>query len=264
MNNTHKEQIIIAGPCAAESREQVQTTVTNAKAAGISIARMNLWKPRTRPGFEGVGEQGLPWTREAAEQGITPAMEVILPKHLELLMEEILVHVPHATLLVWIGSRNQNHIVHRELGRLIAGESRVSLMVKNQPWRDEGHWNGIIEHVLDGGATINQLLLCHRGFTPWDKSQTPMRNVPDLEMAEQLRNELGIPMIMDPSHIGGSKEFVKKLAIQFARLPWVDGQMIEVHPNPEHAKTDAKQQLTWSDLVELLPLLAPLQRQEKP
>ena len=255
MNNTHKENIIIVGPCAAESREQVQATVRNAKAADISIVRMNLWKPRTRPGFEGVGEQGLPWIQEAAEQGITPAMEVMLPEHLELLMEHVLVRIPHATLLVWIGSRNQNHVVHRELGRLIASEPRVSLMVKNQPWRDEGHWKGIVEHVLDGGATLGQLLLCHRGFTPWDKNQTPMRNIPDLEMAEHLRNEFGIPMVMDPSHVGGSRELVKKLAKQFAQLPWVGGQMIEVHPNPEHAKTDAKQQLTWEDLRELLPLI---------
>lgn len=252
MNRNRLEKQIIVGPCALESREHAQETIRNAQALGIQTIRMNLWKPRTRPGFEGVGKHGLPWVKEAAEQGMTPAMEVITAEHAELVMNAVLRH-PHTTLLLWIGSRNQNHLVQQQIGQAVAGEPRVNLMLKNQPWKDETHWKGIVEHVIHGGADPSQLLLCHRGFAP--QSETSLRNAPDLAMAERMRNELNLPMILDPSHIGGKKDLVIKLAQEFAHLPWVDGQIIEVHPNPNEAKTDAKQQLSWEDLAALLPIM---------
>ncbi|MEO8582089.1 MAG: hypothetical protein ABI425_05975 [Patescibacteria group bacterium] len=252
MNGNENAQRIIAGPCSLESEEHAKLTIEGAKNSGINTIRMNLWKPRTKPGFEGMGDNGVPWVREAAEQGLIPALEVIVPEHVDLLMEEVLAKVPHATLLVWIGSRNQNHIVQRDIGRAVAGEDRIELMVKNQPWRDKDHWRGIVEHAIDGGAALRQMLLCHRGFAPWDKSSSETRNILDWEMAADLKNELGIPLIMDPSHIGGKSEKVKELIKQFSLLPGIDGQIIEVHPEPQSALTDAKQQLTWSELNSLI------------
>lgn len=249
--NRH-EQKIIAGPCALESQRHAELTIQGAQDVGISTVRMNLWKPRTKPGFEGVGQAGVPWVHAAAERGLTPAMEVILPHQVDLLMNEVLGKLPHASLLLWIGSRNQNHEVQRDIGRAVAGEPRVQLMVKNQPWRDKDHWRGIVEHVMHGGATAEQLSLCHRGFAPWDKSSSPTRNVADMEMAVALKNELNIPLIMDPSHIAGKREAVKKMASELATNPDVDGQIIEVHPDPTTALTDAQQQLTWAELQMIL------------
>ncbi len=243
-----KEKLIIAGPCALETEEHGRITTSEAQKSGISVVRMNLWKPRTQPGYEGVGEAGLPWVVEAAESGLGVAMEVLNAEQTAWVMEKILGKVPHATLLLWLGSRNQNHLIQKEVGGVIAGEDRVRLMLKNQPWRDEAHWVGMVEHVVSGGAAQDQLLLCHRGHAPQDKKTAPMRNIPDLEMAKKVRAELAIPLILDPSHIGGSVELVKKLAKEYAQEEWIDGQIIEVHPDPKNAKTDAKQQLTWDEL----------------
>lgn len=245
------EKLIIAGPCALETQAHGQITVTEAHQSGISTVRMNLWKPRTQPGYEGAGEAGMPWVIEAAESGLEVAMEVLNAEQADWVMEEVLGKVPHATLLLWLGSRNQNHLIQKEVGAAIAGEDRVRLMLKNQPWRDEAHWKGMVEHVLSGGAHREQLLLCHRGHAPHDKKTAPMRNLPDLEMARKVRDELVLPLILDPSHIGGSVELVKQLAHEYAQQDWIDGQIIEVHPDPKNAKTDAKQQLTWDELREL-------------
>lgn len=252
MKINEKKQTIIAGPCALESRDHAHITMQQAGLLGISILRLNLWKPRTKPGFEGVGEKGIPWIQEAAEQGFTPAMEVITPLQAELLMEEVLAKFAHARLLLWIGSRNQNHLVQREIGQVIAGDPRASLMLKNQPWRDKEHWRGMVEHVKDGGASNDQLLLCHRGFAPWDKAKSQTRNVMDLDMALELKTEVGLPLVLDPSHIAGKKEQVKSLIKKLQTAEDVDGQIIEVHPDPEKAKTDASQQLHWSELGETL------------
>jgi 3-deoxy-D-arabino-heptulosonate 7-phosphate (DAHP) synthase len=215
---------------------------------------MNLWKPRTAPGYEGVGEQGLPWLVEAAQEGLGVALEVITPEQAKLVSEKILSMVPHAHLILWIGSRNQNHLIQRQIAEIVAGQANTQLMLKNQPWRDEAHWKGMVNHALSGGASKDQLLLCHRGHAPWDKKSTQMRNIPDLEMAQNVKNETSLPMILDPSHIGGMVHLVQKLVLKFAKLDWVDGQIIEVHPDPKNAKTDAKQQLTWDELAELLSL----------
>lgn len=246
-----KEKLIIAGPCALETEKHGQITVTEAKNSGITTVRMNLWKPRTQPGYEGVGEAGMPWVIEAAESGLEVAMEVLNAEQADWVMDEVLGNVPHATLLLWLGSRNQNHIIQREVGNAIAGEERVRLMLKNQPWRDEAHWIGMVEHVISGGADKEQLLLCHRGHAPEDKKTAPMRNIPDLEMAKRVKSELALPLILDPSHIGGSVELVKRLASEYSLEDWIDGQIIEVHPDPKNAKTDAKQQLTWDELRDL-------------
>ena len=248
-NNIQK---IIAGPCAVESEKQVEITVQEAKKIGIQMIRGNIWKPRTEPGFEGVGAVGIPWLQAAAQEGLGISLEVILPEHVDLILENIFKVAPHAAIQLWIGSRNQNHLLQREIASRIAGDKRVSLMLKNQPWRDKRHWKGMVEHAKSGGLLEDQLSLCHRGFAPWDAGDTPMRNVPDLHMAKEVKEETGLPIFLDPSHIGGTVHLVKKLVKEFGNKNWIDGQVIEVHPDPKNALTDAKQQLTWQELAELL------------
>jgi 3-deoxy-D-arabino-heptulosonate 7-phosphate (DAHP) synthase len=179
-------------------------------------------------------------------------MEVMLPEHVERLKQEVLAYANDVALLLWIGSRNQNHLVQRQIAAAVKGIDHIKLMIKNQPWREMKHWAGIVSHVQDEGLPKEQLLLCHRGFAPWDKEQSELRNIPDLPMAEQIKSELQLPMILDPSHMGGAVHLVKQLARDFIDCDWVDGLMIEVHPCPEQALTDGQQQLTWEELRSLL------------
>lgn len=245
--------IIIAGPCALESRDIALQTAEAAKERNINIVRLSLWKPRTKPDFEGVGEEGIPWLIEVAEMGLIPATEVMLPTDAEVVIDSIVKNTPEVKLLIWLGARNQNHRIQKEIGRVVAGESRVMLMIKNQPWADQGHWEGIIDHVLSGGASEEQLLICHRGFFPGTGG---LRNNPDFEMAMDVKQKTGLPMIIDPSHIGGSVPnvlSVVKEAINFkSGSVGFDGLIVEVHPNPEQALTDKNQQLTWDEFDQVL------------
>ncbi len=258
------ERSMIAGPCAAESRQQMLTSAQEAMRRGIETVRMCLWKPRTKPDFEGIGTEGIPILLEVAQMGLRPATEVLLPEHAQAVMDGILGKDSTTRLLIWLGSRNQNHIIQRVVGTIIAGEPRVSLMIKNQPWKDKQHWEGIVEHVLSGGANPEQLILCHRGFAPMANG---LRNPPDLDIALQVKQEMSqklhmdIPMIADPSHIaGGSAENVIDMAIALANhtslvdgnMMKFDGLIVEVHPNPTEALTDKNQQLNWDQLDVLL------------
>lgn len=130
-------------------------------------------------------------------------------------------------------------------------------MAKNQPWHHKKHWEGIIEHILAIGMPKSRFMVCHRGFVP-HVPHTPnphdYRNVPDHELAMEIRKAYTIPMIFDPSHTGGTVENVYKIAKQASKHKY-DGWIIEVHPDPTKAKTDAKQQLTWKQYDELMHIL---------
>ena len=132
-----KKPIIIAGPCAAEFKEQVLEAIRAAKKRRVDFMRMSLWKPRTKPGFEGLGEDGLELLVAAARAGVSPATEVIMPEHAKMAMTAVFSAVPRARLMLWSGSRNQNHYIQREIARVAARDKRVILMVKNQPWANE-------------------------------------------------------------------------------------------------------------------------------
>ncbi len=246
------ERLIIAGPCAAESEDQVMKSTEAAAARGINVVRMSLWKPRTKPGFDGVGEKGIPWLINVSEMGLTPATEVMFPSHAEATVNAIIKNTS-GRIILWLGSRNQNHLIQQDISRVIAGEPRVMLMIKNQPWRDEAHWEGIVDHVLSGGAKEEQLLLCHRGFAP---GSNELRNSPDYAMALRLKLKRNLPVILDSSHIGGSVKnvlAVSKQGMQYRENGvGFDGLMVEVHPNPKEALTDSKQQLDWQTLDQLL------------
>lgn len=247
-----KEPIIIAGPCAVESRDFALNTAEAAKKRAIDIVRLSLWKPRTRPSFEGVGEAGISWLVEVAQMGLTPATEVLFPSHADSVIDAVIKNTP-SRVLIWLGSRNQNHILQREIGRVIVGEERVMLMIKNQPWADRAHWEGIVDHVLSGGARKEQLLICHRGFAPGTNG---LRNNPDFEMSMDIKDKTGLPMLFDPSHTGGSVPNVLELteaAVKHRRNGLgFDGLMVEVHPDPTQALSDKDQQLTWEEFDRLM------------
>lgn len=252
ISETLRRSPIIAGPCGIESREQALKTAEEAKLHGIEAVRLSLWKPRTKPGYDGVGLQGISWLIDVAQMGLTPATEVIMPEDAEKVIDAVIKNT-NQNVLIWLGSRNQNHLIQQGIGKVIAGEPRAMLMIKNQPWQDREHWEGIVGHVLDGGASEDQLLLCHRGFAPGTNG---FRNTPDFEMAIDLKQKTGLPIVLDPSHIGGSVENVLKVAKEGVCYrkngTGFDGLLVEVHPNPTQAKTDSKQQLTWKELSCLL------------
>lgn len=251
-----KRPIIIAGPCAAESREQIIASVKEAKKRNVDFMRISLWKPRTKPGFDGLGKSGIPFLVEVAKMGINPATEVLLPPHAKAVMNAVLpVLRKEGKLLLWIGSRNQNHLVQQQIAKVASKDERVFLLVKNQPWAEEKHWEGIIEHVLAGGISEDRLILCHRGFTPNGHNPLELRNVPDYEMSMRIKSKTDLPMVFDPSHTGGSVLNVLKLASEASKHDF-DGVMVEVHPNPTNALTDAKQQLTWEQFDRMVKTYA--------
>lgn len=246
-----KKLIIIAGPCAAEYREQIMLSVREAKKRNVDFMRISLWKPRTKPGFDGLGKSGIPLLVAAAKKGINPATEVLLPSHAKAVMEAVLPVLKKGKLLLWIGARNQNHFVQQEIARIASKDKQVLLMVKNQPWADQKHWEGIIDHVLSGGISKDNLILCHRGFMPNGRNPHNLRNMPDFKMAMRIKMKTGLPMVFDPSHTGGSVPNVLKLAKEASSHDF-DGVMVEVHPDPANALTDANQQLTWEQFDKLV------------
>ncbi|MDQ3099667.1 MAG: hypothetical protein M3Q44_08035 [bacterium] len=242
------QKIEIYGPCAAESREQVLEAAQSVAATGAGYLRACLWKPRTRPGFEGVGEEGMEWLAEASLQGVGVATEVFSAAQVEKLAETVFGKNPNTELLVWLGSRSQVHYLQREVGNAVSKDSRIKILIKHQMWEDESHWLGIMEHVLDGGASKDQVIMCHRGFHPSGRENPYMlRNLPHYEMAMRVREQTGVPMVIDPSHIGGTVDNVIKILLESKQYNF-DGYMIEAHPRPEQARTDAKQQLSLAHL----------------
>lgn len=255
-NMSIEQKINIFGPCAAESRDQVISCAQALKERGIGMMRASLWKPRTVPGFEGVGREGIPWLAEASNLGITVGTEVLLPEQVTEFIKGINQTGDPEKIFLWLGSRNQNHLIQKEIARRIRQETSetVKLLIKNQPWRDEVHWLGIIDHVVGAGLPSERIILCHRGFSPYGQSnQENFRNLPDFEMAMRIKEKTGLPMLIDPSHIGGSVENVFKIVTAVKSYSF-DGLMIEVHPSPTNAKTDVKQQLSIDQLDELLKI----------
>ncbi len=255
-NILNKKLMIIAGPCAAESRKQVINCAKELKKRDIKIMRASLWKPRTLPGFEGVGEEGISWLAEVTKMGITVATEVLFPDQVSTVLKVINKKGNPGKILFWLGSRNQNHILQRGIASRIKKEApkSVKLLIKNQPWREERHWLGIIDHILSSGLEKDRIILNHRGFSPKGENPFGLRNFPDFEMAMKVKGLTGLPMVLDPSHIGGTVENVF-LIMGKAKQYNFDGAMIEVHPEPKKAKSDAKQQLTFKELDKLLKMI---------
>lgn len=236
--------LLIAGPCSAETEEQVlQTALQIKEVQPNAIYRAGIWKPRTRPGsFEGVGSKGLAWlSRVKNEVGLPVTVEVANVKHV---YEALKAGVD----IFWIGARTTaNPFAVQEIAEALKGVD-VPVLVKNPVNRDIGLWLGAIERLQQVG--VERIGAIHRGVTPHRKIQ--LRNQPEWQMAIQLRQEIpGILLINDPSHIAGKRELVGKVAQTAMDLSF-DGLMVETHINPEVALSDAAQQLTPIQLGDML------------
>ena len=239
-----KWPLLIAGPCSAESEEQMVDTATKLKASKrISYFRAGVWKPRTRPGmFEGVGEIGLKWMQTVKkETGLLTACEIATPEHAELALK-------YGIDMLWVGARTSvNPFAVQDIADCIKG-SNVAVLVKNPVNPDLQLWIGALERI--NGAGITRLAAIHRGFSSYEK--IPFRNDPMWKIAIELKTICpNLPIINDPSHIAGVRELVPLIAQKALNLD-MDGLMVEVHNNPSIAKSDAKQQLLPEDYAQMI------------
>ena len=234
---------IIAGPCSAETLDQTLDTAKQLAANGIKVFRAGIWKPRTRPGnFEGVGEVGLEWLRQVKrETGMFTAVEVANSKH-------VWDAIRGGVDILWIGARSSaNPFVMQEIADGLRG-CNIPVLVKNPVNPDVELWLGAIERLEAAGLT--NIGVIHRGFSSYEKIL--YRNAPIWQMPIELkRRRPDLPVICDPSHIAGKREYLKEISQKALDLN-VDGLMIESHCNPDAAWSDAKQQLTPAALKEML------------
>lgn len=230
-----KRPVVIAGPCSAETEEQVMETATQLAKKGIKIFRAGIWKPRTKPGgFEGVGTVGLPWLqRVQKELGMLTATEVATPRHVEAALDA-------GVDILWVGARTvANPFAMQELADSLRGAD-VPVLVKNPVNPDLELWIGGLERI--NGAGIKRLGVIHRGFSSYDKRL--YRNLPMWHIPIELRRRIpALPIFGDPSHIGGKRELIAPLSQQAMDLGF-DGLVIESHCCPDDAWSDSFQQIT--------------------
>lgn len=234
--NNGKKPILIAGPCSAETEDQViQTAVRLSRTGKVDILRAGIWKPRTRPGaFEGIGTKGLPWLQKAKElTGLPVAVEVAKASHVELCME-------FGIDILWIGARTTvNPFAVQEIADALRGID-IPVLLKNPINPDLALWLGGMERLQNAGLT--KLGAIHRGFS--SAGEKIYRNRPQWQIAIDFKTAMpDIPMINDPSHITGRRDMLQKVAQKAMDLNF-DGLMIESHIDPDAAWSDAAQQIT--------------------
>jgi chorismate mutase len=235
--------LVIAGPCSAETEEQVMDIAKQLKGSDVSIYRAGIWKPRTRPGgFEGVGAIGLKWLQKAKEEtGLMMAVEVANATHVKLALE-------HDIDVLWIGARTTvNPFAVQEIADALVNTDKI-VLVKNPVNPDLALWLGGVERLYNAG--IKKLGVIHRGFSTYEK--TKYRNIPEWQLAIELHGRFpDLPIICDPSHITGRRDMIQQVSQQALDLNY-DGLMIETHNNPDKAWSDAAQQVTPERLKEIL------------
>src|SRR5919205_1367952 len=240
----NKRPLIIAGPCSAETEEQVTETAVRLAATGkVDMLRAGIWKPRTRPGtFEGIGTKGLVWLQQAKKlTGMPMTVEVATGKQVE--------DALHFDIdILWIGARTTvNPFSVQEVADALRGVN-VPVLIKNPINPDLELWTGAVERVSKAG--IKQIGLIHRGFSSYGNSE--YRNAPMWHLAiEMKRRNPELMMINDPSHICGRRDILLDVAQKAIDLDY-DGLIIESHIDPDKAWSDAKQQITPERLAELL------------
>ncbi len=238
--------IVIAGPCSAESEEQVMETASQLKKQGVQIFRAGIWKPRTRPNaFEGVGVEGLAWMRRVKEElGMYVGTEVANAQH-------VYDALKYGIDILWIGARTTvNPFAVQEIADALNGVD-IPVMVKNPVNPDVALWIGAFERLNQAG--IKRLAAIHRGFSVYGK--TIYRNDPQWHVPIEFRRSMrDIPLFCDPSHIGGKRELVAPISQQALDLNF-NGLMIESHINPDKALSDASQQITPETLEYILSKL---------
>jgi len=239
-----RRPLVIAGPCSAETEEQVMETALRLKATGkVHALRAGIWKPRTRPGnFEGVGVQGLPWLQKAAAAtGLPFGVEVATARQLEDALR-------HEADFVWIGARTTaNPFSVQEVADALKGLV-LPVLIKNPVNPDMELWTGALERVMKAGIT--QVALIHRGFSAY--GQTDFRNAPMWQLAIEMKRRFpALPFLIDPSHICGNRHLLQEVTQNAIDLHY-DGLIIESHRDPDQAWSDASQQITPERLTQML------------
>ena len=242
----NERPFVIAGPCSAETEEQVLDTARQLAEKGCHMFRAGVWKPRTKPGgFEGNGEKALPWLKRVKEEtGMLVATEVAKPEHVELCLK-------YGVDILWIGARTSaNPFAMQDIADSLRGVD-VPVFVKHPVNPDLELWVGAMERINQAG--IKRMAAIHRGFSSADKKiyrNLPMWQIP-IELHRRIPN---LPIVCDPSHIGGRRELIAPLCQQAMDLGF-DGLIVESHCNPDEAWSDAKQQVTPDVLDYILSLL---------
>ncbi len=235
--------LVIAGPCSAETEEQVLGIAHSLKDTDVNYYRAGIWKPRTRPGnFEGVGALGLKWLQKVkAETGMKTATEVANRAHVELALE-------HDIDLLWIGARSTvSPFIVQEIADALEGTDKI-VLVKNPVNPDLALWLGAVERLST--ANIKNLGVIHRGFSTYEK--TKYRNIPEWQMPIDLQTKFpDLPIINDPSHITGKRDMIFDVSQTALDLNF-DGLMIETHHDPDNAWSDAAQQVTPARLIQIM------------
>ncbi len=238
--------MVIAGPCSAETEEQVMTTARELAMKGCHMFRAGVWKPRTKPGgFEGHGEPALKWMQQVKEEtGMLVGTEVATPEHVELALK-------YGIDILWIGARTTaNPFAVQALADSLQGVD-VPVLIKNPVNPDLELWIGALERINRAG--ISRLGAIHRGFSSIDNKM--YRNLPMWQIPIELRRRVpNLPIFSDPSHIGGRRDLVAPLCQQAMDLG-LNGLIVESHCNPDEAWSDAKQQVTPEVLDYILGLL---------
>lgn len=244
-----RQPIVMAGPCSAESETQLLLTARELRPLGVKIFRAGIWKPRTKPGgFEGVGEPALPWLVKVARQtGMRPATEVATAGHVAAALEA-------GIEIFWIGARTSaNPFAVQEiadfLSQLSEGKrNKLTVLVKNPVNPDLELWIGALERIY--GSGIRRLGAIHRGFSSYGTHL--YRNPPKWAIPIELHRRFpALPILCDPSHIGGKRELVATLSQQALEMGFA-GLIIESHCEPECALSDSAQQVTPAELGEIL------------
>ena len=240
---TEPRPSVIAGPCSAETEEQVMETAKGLREMGINVYRAGIWKPRTHPGsFEGVGAPGLKWMQRAKkEYGLKISTEVASEKH-------VFECLKYGVDLVWLGARTTaNPFLVQEIADALK-DTDIPVLVKNPVNPDLDLWIGALERLNRAG--IKKIGVIHRGFSTFDKIN--YRNDPQWQVAVELRSRHPeLPFFVDPSHMAGCKDYIQEISQRSLDLGF-EGLMIESHCCPSAALSDAKQQLTPAELSDLL------------
>ena len=235
--------LVVAGPCSAETEDQVLKIAHELKDTDVSYYRAGIWKPSTRPGnFEGVGAIGLKWLQKVKEEtGLKTATEVANRAHVDLALE-------HDVDLLWIGARSTvSPFIVQEIADALEGTDKI-VLVKNPVNPDLSLWLGAVERLHS--ANIEKLGVIHRGFSTYEK--TKYRNIPEWQLAIELQTKFpDLPIINDPSHITGKRDMVFDVSQTALDLNF-DGLMIETHYDPDNAWSDAAQQVTPKTLVQMM------------
>ena len=246
--------MIIAGPCSAETEEQVMCTAKNLVQNGIKMFRAGIWKPRTKPGgFEGVGIKGLSWMKRVKEEtGMYICTEVATKTHVEAAIEANID-------VLWIGARTSaNPFAMQEIADTLVGHEDKIVLVKNPVNPDIELWIGALQRIYNAG--IRRLGAIHRGFSTYGKHL--YRNLPQWHIPMELHRRIpNLPIICDPSHIGGKRELVASISQQAIDMGF-EGLIIESHCDPDSALSDKSQQVTPDVLNYIINTLVPREKSQ--